>query len=84
MIAFPSAMRKVGSRFRSRPKPAMIESPCSKVCALDVRSGLCLGCGRTIEEIARWQALSAAERARIMTELPDRLAGRVPAPAATG
>ncbi len=64
--------------------PAMIESPCTKVCTLDARSGLCLGCGRTIEEIARWTALSAAERARVMAELPSRLAARAAAPAATG
>jgi uncharacterized protein len=63
---------------------AMIESPCTKVCTLDARSGLCLGCGRSIEEIARWTALSAAERARVMAELPGRLAGRAAASAATG
>ena len=62
----------------------MIESPCTKICTLDARSGLCLGCGRTIEEIARWTALSEAERARVMDELPGRLAARTAAPAATG
>jgi len=50
----------------------MIESPCTKVCTLDARTGLCLGCGRTIEEIARWSAMSEAERARVLTELPGR------------
>lgn len=54
----------------------MIESPCIKTCTLDARSGLCLGCGRTIEEIARWTAMSTAERARVMDELPVRLAGQ--------
>jgi len=52
----------------------MIESPCVKICTLDARSGLCLGCGRSIDEIARWTAVSAAERARLMNELPARLA----------
>ena len=52
----------------------MIESPCVKICTLDARSGLCLGCGRTIDEIARWTAMTAAERARVMSELPARLA----------
>ncbi len=50
----------------------MIESPCVKVCTLDVRSNQCLGCGRTIDEIACWTAMSAAERARVMSELPLR------------
>jgi len=52
----------------------MIESPCVKICTLDARSGLCLGCGRAIDEISRWTAMPAAERERIMGELPWRLA----------
>jgi predicted Fe-S protein YdhL (DUF1289 family) len=54
--------------------PTMIESPCINICTLDARSGLCLGCGRSIDEIAQWTAMSAAERARVMSELPARLA----------
>jgi uncharacterized protein len=61
----------------------MIESPCVKACTLDARSGLCLGCGRTIDEITRWTAISAAERARLMRELPARLAGMTAAAAVT-
>ena len=52
----------------------MIESPCTNICTLDARSGQCLGCGRTIDEIAYWTTMSATERARVMTELPARLA----------
>lgn len=52
----------------------MIESPCVKICTLDARSRMCLGCGRSIDEIARWTALSAAERSRVMGELPARIA----------
>jgi hypothetical protein len=52
----------------------MIETPCIKICTLDARSGLCLGCGRTVDEISRWTTMSAAERTRVMTELPARLA----------
>jgi hypothetical protein len=55
-------------------RPIMIESPCIKICTLDARSGLCLGCGRTVDEIARWTAMSADERARVMADLPARLA----------
>ncbi|MBL8544059.1 MAG: DUF1289 domain-containing protein, partial [Hyphomonadaceae bacterium] len=29
-----------------------ISSPCIKVCAVDGSSGLCIGCGRTLKEIA--------------------------------
>lgn len=49
-----------------------IETPCTRVCA--VQAGLCVGCGRTLDEIARWIDLGAAERARIMAQLPARVA----------
>jgi len=61
---------------------APMETPCVKICTLDARSGLCLGCGRTIEEIAGWGRMSDDERARIMAELPARTAGRHAAAAA--
>ena len=51
-----------------------IASPCTKVCTIDPRSGLCRGCGRTLDEIARWMSLGEAERCRIMNELPQRRA----------
>jgi predicted Fe-S protein YdhL (DUF1289 family) len=73
-FAFPSLTSMVAAD--SAPETKMIESPCVKTCTLDARSGLCLGCGRTIEEIARWTAMSAAERARVMDELPARLVRR--------
>jgi len=50
-----------------------IQSPCNKICTIDAASRLCVGCGRTLDEIARWTALSDGERARIMAELPRRL-----------
>jgi predicted Fe-S protein YdhL (DUF1289 family) len=68
----------------SPPKAMTIESPCVKICTLDARSGRCLGCGRTIDEIARWSAMSAAERARVMGELPSRLGADSRTAGATG
>jgi uncharacterized protein len=53
-----------------------IETPCNKVCAVDPVSALCVGCGRTLDEIASWLAFSAEQRSRIMAELPRRLAAR--------
>ena len=52
----------------------MIESPCTKVCAIDPASGLCRGCGRSLEEIAGWTQISPAARRALMAELPARLA----------
>lgn len=49
-----------------------ILTPCIGVCELRA-DGLCGGCFRTGAEIARWSAMSAAERDRIMhSVLPDR------------
>jgi uncharacterized protein len=64
----------------------MIESPCVKVCTLDARSGLCLGCGRTIDEIAQWAGMSDEQRKRVMAALPGRRDAmpRGPAVRATG
>lgn len=47
-------------------------SPCIKVCVIDPASGLCEGCGRTLQEIAQWARLSEVERQAIMAELPER------------
>lgn len=51
-----------------------IESPCVKVCAVDGRLGQCIGCGRTLSEIAGWAQRSDEERREIMDQLPERMA----------
>ena len=51
-----------------------METPCIDVCEMDGASGLCLGCGRNIDEIARWAGMSAEERRAIMAVLPARKA----------
>ncbi|MEZ5994694.1 MAG: DUF1289 domain-containing protein [Hyphomonadaceae bacterium] len=49
-------------------------SPCIKVCIVDGASGLCLGCGRTLAEIAAWGSYDEPRRRAIMATLADRLA----------
>ena len=53
-----------------------LETPCINVCLLDEETGLCLGCGRSIGEIAGWAAMSEEERRAVMRELPART-GRI-------
>ena len=53
---------------------ANIDSPCNKVCVVHPSLGLCIGCGRSLDEIGRWLDFVPAERARIMAQLPSRLA----------
>ena len=52
----------------------MIQSPCVNICSIDPRSRLCLGCGRTLEEVASWSTLTPAQRAAVMADLPARMA----------
>lgn len=49
-----------------------METPCIHVCVIEPGSGLCEGCGRSLEEIARWSQLTDGERMRIMRALPER------------
>ena len=55
----------------TEPKPPL-ETPCIDVCEMDGASGLCIGCGRTLDEIAQWAAMSNEERRAIMAILPAR------------
>ena len=43
-----------------------IASPCINVCRMDEKAGFCVGCFRTLEEIAFWGRASDALRARIL------------------
>jgi hypothetical protein len=49
-----------------------IESPCVKLCVVHPEERICIGCYRTIEEIAAWSRLTHAARAAIMDDLPAR------------
>jgi predicted Fe-S protein YdhL (DUF1289 family) len=60
---------------------ARVSTPCVKVCLIDPETGLCEGCGRTGEEVARWGTLSEEERLGIMAGLEERMrAAFLPAP----
>lgn len=52
--------------------PAPIPSPCVSVCRIDEGSGWCLGCLRTIDEIAAWAALDDDGRRKVWRELGSR------------
>jgi hypothetical protein len=52
----------------------LIESPCVKVCAIDATTGWCLGCGRSMAEIASWSTLEPERRRAVMGELAARKA----------
>jgi predicted Fe-S protein YdhL (DUF1289 family) len=50
---------------------AAAASPCINVCQLDAQ-GLCVGCRRTLEEIAEWPGASEARRREILRAVAPR------------
>ncbi len=58
------------ARMSGPPRP--IATPCVKVCVVDGESGLCMGCLRTLREVASWASLGDAGRAAVMADLPSR------------
>ncbi|AYM11092.1 DUF1289 domain-containing protein [Agrobacterium tumefaciens] len=51
-----------------------METPCIHICSLDATNTLCIGCGRTLDEIGGWATYSDEKRRMIMQALPERLA----------
>jgi uncharacterized protein len=49
-----------------------MKTPCIKVCQMDPVRGVCIGCCRTLDEIARWGSMPPEEQESVMTELPGR------------
>jgi uncharacterized protein len=59
------------------------ETPCIAVCFIDPTTSLCLGCGRTLPEIAQWHKMDSGERQAVMVTLPQRMTDAgltIPAP----
>jgi len=52
---------------------ANIQSPCTLICSIDMKTGYCFGCGRTRDEISSWMNYSDQERSNIMSGLDARL-----------
>jgi predicted Fe-S protein YdhL (DUF1289 family) len=51
-----------------------IESPCTGICRIEPRNGLCEGCLRTIDEIIAWPTADDATRWAVLDRLPERAA----------
>ena len=50
----------------------MTASPCTKVCVMDAEDRYCLGCRRTLGEIARWGEMGEAEQTEVLAQLGAR------------
>ena len=53
-------------------RPACVASPCINVCKMETLSGRCIGCLRTIDEIAAWSQASNAEGRCILATVESR------------
>jgi predicted Fe-S protein YdhL (DUF1289 family) len=54
-------------------RAAAVPSPCIDVCRLDAE-GLCVGCRRTLNEIAEWSSAGEARRREILRDVARRRA----------
>lgn len=50
-----------------------IQSPCINVCRM--QDHLCLGCYRTLDEIAQWSQMSDADKRHVLSKVASRSAG---------
>lgn len=47
-------------------------SPCINICKMNAQTGLCEGCFRTIEEIAKWSTATEEMKRRVWVEIKRR------------
>ncbi|PPD46706.1 MAG: DUF1289 domain-containing protein [Methylocystis sp.] len=50
-----------------------MQSPCNKICTLN-ENRICVGCGRSREEIGSWTGLSDGDKKRVIERAKARLA----------
>jgi predicted Fe-S protein YdhL (DUF1289 family) len=49
-----------------------VPSPCVSVCRMNASSGLCEGCARTLDEIARWSTMAEDDRRAVWARIGQR------------
>ncbi len=49
-----------------------IESPCVDICQLNMKTGICTGCFRTMDEISQWIELSDDDKREVLRTAKDR------------
>jgi predicted Fe-S protein YdhL (DUF1289 family) len=52
--------------------PEVVASPCVRNCCLGA-DDVCVGCGRSLDEILRWRDTGAPERRELLQVARDRL-----------
>jgi hypothetical protein len=49
----------------------VVESPCINVCKIE--NDVCIGCGRTLEEIAHWLEMTDADKEQVNANLQNKI-----------
>jgi uncharacterized protein len=52
----------------------LIKSPCVDICVS--RDGFCIGCYRSLEEMANWKTYTEAEKAEVLEKIKGRRASQ--------
>ena len=52
--------------------PGPVPSPCINICQMDAKTGLCVGCQRTMDEIVAWGSASDDQRRAVWREIGRR------------
>ena len=56
--------------------PVHVPSPCKNVCQMDRESGLCVGCQRTLREIADWLEMTPEQKLAVLERVAQRALGQ--------
>jgi len=67
-------MSGTAGRAPAAPAANDVASPCISVCVMDAGSGLCIGCWRTLDEIAAWSVLDADAKRSVLAAIRERRA----------
>jgi len=67
-------MSTAANRNTTANDPDRVASPCVSVCTMDAAGAFCIGCLRTLDEIALWSVLDADAKRAVLAALPGRRA----------
>lgn len=57
-------------------KKSLSDTPCIGICSTSLGDPVCMGCGRTLEEVAQWNTYSDEQKIAINLRLNDPLASQ--------
>ncbi len=67
---------------RAQQKSRDLPSPCISVCRMEIATGLCQGCLRTLDEITVWSRLDDEGKRAVWAHIEQRASRQAPGDAA--